>query len=282
LRVSGAWTHRRSSGYAALAVPMARDLASRHPNELTGMTTRSATAYWSWRVTMTYSSLNPDDIARRVGRSGMRVRKVLRQLYPSQAPGSGGRWLLTEEQVAAVLAYFGGKRTAGGGPAEGVVIRASAEVPADWFWEGHVQAVLVEHLRRQGWEITAISDTAARAQGEDVAAVKDGRHLVVEVKGYPSTGYRDPRRAAEVKRTNPTLQAKHWFADALLKLVRLRGTRPDVEGAMAFPDAPRYRSLIKETRGPLQQLGIGLYFVGADGTVEEVLPHARTVRSPRA
>lgn len=226
---------------------------------------------------MAHSSLNPDDIAKRVGRSGMRVRKVLRQLYPSEAPGTGGRWMLTEEQVAAVLAYFGGEHRAPGGPAEGEAVRASADVPADWFWEGHVQGVLVDHLRREGWRITAVSDTARRAQGDDVAATKDGRHLVVEVKGYPSTGYRDPRRAAEVKRTNPTLQAKHWFADALLKLVRLRGTRPDTEAAVAFPDAPRYRSLIEETRGPLQQLGIGLYLVGADGTVAQVLPHGPAI-----
>ncbi len=42
---------------------------------------------------------------------------------------------------------------------------------------------------------------------------------------------------------------------------------------MAATEAPRYRPLIEETRGPHQQLGIGLYFVGADGTVEQVLQH---------
>lgn len=226
---------------------------------------------------MAYSSLNPDDIARRVGRSGMRVRKVLRQLYPQQAPGSGGRWVLTEQQVAEVLVYFQGEHGRSAAIVQGHPVKGSADVPADWFWEGHVQAVLVAHLRRQGWTITSTSDTASRAQGEDIAATKDGRHLVVEVKGYPSIGYRDPRRATEVKRTNPTLQAKHWFADALLKLVRLQGTRPGVEAAMAFPDAPRYRSLVEETRGPLRQLGIGLYFIGAEGTVEVILPHAPMV-----
>ncbi len=34
----------------------------------------------------------------------MRIRKLLRQLYPDIAPGSGSRWELTEDQVAAVLA----------------------------------------------------------------------------------------------------------------------------------------------------------------------------------
>jgi hypothetical protein len=56
---------------------------------------------------MADSSLNPDDIACRVGRSGMRVRKVLRQLYPRQAPGSGGRWMLTD---GCVQRGSGGRR----------------------------------------------------------------------------------------------------------------------------------------------------------------------------
>lgn len=224
------------------------------------------------------SGLTPEDLARFVGRSGMRIRKLLRQLYPNMAPGSGSRWDLREEQVAAVLAYYAGSTPttpkAGHGPGAieaGVPVAIPSDVPTDWFWEGHVQDALVAYLRRERWTITAESNTAIRAQGDDIAAVKDGRRLVVEVKGYPSLGYRDPRRAGEVKRTNPTLQAKHWFADALLKLVRIRGTRPNLAVAMAFPDAPRYRSLIEETREPLRQLAIGLFVVMPEGRVEVVL-----------
>lgn len=146
----------------------------------------------------------------------------------------------------------------------------AGDVPADWFWEGHVQDVMVAYLRSDGWKITSQSDTANRARGDDIAAVRDGHQLVVEVKGYPSKAYRDPRRANEVKRTNPTLQAKHWFADALLKTVRLRGSRPEVAVAMAFPEAPRYRSLVAETRGTLERLGIGVYFVHPNADVEVV------------
>jgi hypothetical protein len=46
------------------------------------------------------------DLSQRVGRSAKRVRMVLRQMYPGLAPGSGGRWVLTDEMVEAVLAYF--------------------------------------------------------------------------------------------------------------------------------------------------------------------------------
>jgi len=155
--------------------------------------------------------------------------------------------------------------------ARGSPVVGHGDVPSDWYWEGHVQTVMVSYLRREGWTVTAESNTAIRARGDDIAATRDGRQLVVEVKGYPSVGYRDPRRDGEVKRTNPALQAKHWFADALLKLVRIRGTRSQWAAAMAFPEAPRYRSLIEETREPLRKLGIGLFIVFADGQVEVVL-----------
>lgn len=162
-------------------------------------------------------------------------------------------------------------RTRGGAIQAGSPVHSRGDVPSDWYWEGHVQDAMVAYLRRQGWTITAESNTAIRAQGDDIAAVKDGRQLVIEVKGYPSVGYRDPRRAGEVKRTNPGLQAKHWFADALLKMIRIRGMRPRLAAAMAFPDAPRYRSLIEETREPLSRLGIGLFIVTPDSRVEVVL-----------
>jgi hypothetical protein len=209
----------------------------------------------------------------------MRIRKLLRQLYPNLAPGTGGRWELTEEQVQAVRDYYAdaGPRTTPAVGSAGIatgppVATASRDVPADWFWEGRVQDKVVAYLRREGWIITAESDTAMRAQGYDIAASKGARRLVVEVKGYPSTGYRDPRRANEVKRTNPTLQAKHWFADALLKMVRLSGQHPQLELAMAFPDAPRYRTLTAETREPLRRLGVAIVFVLPDGRVEQAEP----------
>lgn len=57
---------------------------------------------------MADSGLTPSDLAKRVGRAGPRVNAVLRQLYPQLAPGVGGRWLLTDEMVAAVSAHFAG------------------------------------------------------------------------------------------------------------------------------------------------------------------------------
>ena len=55
-------------------------------------------------------------------------------------------------------------------------------------------------------------------------------------------------------------------------MVRLRGKRPDVALAMALPDAQPYQSLLEETREPLKKLGVGVYFVGSDGRVDEAIP----------
>jgi hypothetical protein len=190
-------------------------------------------------------------------------------IYPRQAAGTGGRWHLTEDQVAAVLGYFNSIRPGPATTASGVLVAVDSDVPSDWFWEGRIQDVMVDYLRHDRWVIVATANTASRARGDDIEAVKNDR----EVKGYPSVGYRDPRRAGEVKRTNPTLQAKHWYAEALLKVVRIKGTRGRTEVAMALPDAPRYRSLLSETNGALKQLGVGVYLVRADGDVEVLLPH---------
>ncbi|MDP9162096.1 MAG: hypothetical protein M3O09_17960 [Acidobacteriota bacterium] len=93
--------------------------------------------------------------------------------------------------------------------------------------------------------------------------------LLVEVKGYPSTQYRDPRRSSEQKRTNPTNQAQHWYSHALLKALRLQTDHPDAKVALAFPDFPRYRTLLNETKLGLEKLGVAVLFVTLAGEVRE-------------
>ena len=98
------------------------------------------------------------------------------------------------------------------------------DVTTDWFWEGNVVDALALGLEEKGWTILSKANTRTKQQGVDIRASKDGRILLVEVKGYPSKEYRDPRRASEQKRTNPTNQAQQWYSHALLKAVRLKRT----------------------------------------------------------
>lgn len=81
---------------------------------------------------------------------------------------------------------------------------AAADAGHQWPWEGSVQAVFIDLLQAHGWSIIAAADTATKAAGVDVLASMSERRLGAEVKGWPSVGYADPRRAAEVKRTRPS------------------------------------------------------------------------------
>lgn len=145
-------------------------------------------------------------------------------------------------------------------------LAATAHRP-DWFWEGNVQAAMVRHLSVQGAIIRSVADTASKTRGTDIVASLGGRVLHIEVKGWPSTTYADARRAGEVKRTQPAVQASHWFAGAVLSAVRLRGRYPGDRVLIVFPAFPRYRNLSDETAGPLREIGIEIWFVQEQGGV---------------
>jgi hypothetical protein len=139
----------------------------------------------------------------------------------------------------------------------------------DWFWEGNVQGTVARHLVGQGATLHSVADTAARARGTDIVAVLEGRMLHIKVKGWPSTTYADPRRASETKRTQPSLQAKHWYADAVHSALRLRAKHPDDQVVIAFPDMARYRHLAAATATPLRAVGIDTWFVTESGEVTD-------------
>ena len=128
-------------------------------------------------------------------------------------------------------------------------------------WEGNVQARVCRWLLDEGWDLEQVANTATRERGTDVVARRDEQQVHVEVKGWPSPLYADPTRQAEVKRTNPTNQALHWFAGATHSCLRLREAHPGDRVAMAFPDRPRYRKLGAEIAGALRSLRIELWFV---------------------
>jgi len=137
----------------------------------------------------------------------------------------------------------------------------------EWSWEGNVQSCLVTYLAANGWSILRVADTARRERGVDIIAGRDGQRLLIEVKGWPSGAYVRGERAGQSKPTQPTLQATHWFAEALTSLIR-RGAEPGSRLAMGLPDMSRYRTLLGEAGWALKQLGITVYLVAADGAVE--------------
>jgi len=143
------------------------------------------------------------------------------------------------------------------------------DVTADWFWEGNVVDALAQYLTSEGYRIEIKANTHLKERGVDLQASRNGKTLLVEVKGYPSKNYRDPRRAHEQKPTNPTNQAQQWYSHALLKALRLQTKNPNSTIAIAFPDFPRYQDLFAETRKGLERLGIAFLIIQKNGNVRE-------------
>jgi Holliday junction resolvase-like predicted endonuclease len=134
-------------------------------------------------------------------------------------------------------------------------------------WEGNVQDAIVAHLASEGWTIVSAADTASQARGIDIIAERDRRRFLIEVKGYPGTTYARGEKAGQPKPTQPTLQAKHWLSDALLKTMRTREKHPEAQVAIGLPDMPRYRTLLCEIAGSLVALDVHVLLVHDDRTV---------------
>ena len=109
----------------------------------------------------------------------------------------------------------------------------------------------------------------------DLELKRGSTTLAIEVKGWPKTTYQRGPKKGQPKPTQPTVQAKHWFAEAFLSLVRLHTRRPDVALAMALPDYPRYRKLLEGTKWAFERLGFGLFMVDKDGAVATVVEPGR-------
>jgi len=129
-----------------------------------------------------------------------------------------------------------------------------------WSWEGKVQDVVSEYLRREGYRIIRCADTASRQAGKDIEAESDAGPLWVTVKGYP-TG---------TPRTRPSTQAAHWFKEALFDIVAWRGENSAAGLALALPDFPRYRSLAERVAWLQPVARFSFIWVMEDGTVEVV------------
>jgi hypothetical protein len=154
-------------------------------------------------------------------------------------------------------------------PAPSVPVIPAGLPPAweEWSWEGNVQAAAISRLSARGWRIRRVADTGSREHGTDVVAERAGRILHAEVKGWPSSQYVDPRRAAEPKRTNPGVQARVWFADALMHALRLRDAHTSDAVAIVLPDTGTYRGLASAIAASLDRAEVAVLFVDEAGDV---------------
>jgi hypothetical protein len=143
----------------------------------------------------------------------------------------------------------------------------SAKNDRPWYWEGNVQTKIVKFLSSQGCTVHSESDTATRQQGKDIIAADcDGRTIWVTVKGFPDK--------------SKNIQARHWFAGALLDLARYRDENADAFLAMGLPSGfTTYESLIRRTEQTRKFLGYSVYWVQPDGTVTRDDPPGKAEQS---
>jgi len=214
--------------------------------------------------------MKPADVAIELGVPARKVRAYLRNTHPRDYNERGSGWQLSESQVNELRRVFASATpSAPTATAASLVGAISSSTMTGfyqdcWYWEGNVQNETCRVLIAQGWTIVRVADCATKERGDDINATRAGKELVVEVKGYPWTGYADRKRIGEVKRTNPTNQAKHWFAEAVLRSMRTIGTRPHVEVAIALPDFRRYRRLFEDVRKPLDLLAVRMIWITED------------------
>jgi hypothetical protein len=133
---------------------------------------------------------------------------------------------------------------------------AQTATPANeqpWFWEGNVQAVVAAYLSRQGWTVLRTADTATREPGKDIEAERAGTVLWVTVKGLPLA--------------HPNAQARLWFADAILDVIRYRQEDAAALIAIALPDSHLYQRWQERTAWFQRVAPFDYLWVGEDGTI---------------
>jgi len=139
----------------------------------------------------------------------------------------------------------------------------------EWFEESNVCRRIKEYLEKKGYWIMKFN-IDKRAKGHDIIAVKDSKKLIVEVKGYPSDKYVRGKKKGQKKPTSPKLQAKHWFAEALLSLIIAKSQSPEVDIALGLLDFEKYRELLDKIRYFRRKFGLICYLVDKYGNVKEI------------
>jgi hypothetical protein len=144
----------------------------------------------------------------------------------------------------------------------------SADTPTDWYWEGHVQSLVVSHLAKTGWSIRRVADTESSEHGHDIAADRDGERLLIEVKGYPTSTYaRGDRQGSTRTLGSLGAQARTYFSNALLSGCIMRAKNADARVVLAFPAKETFTTLARRTGPVLLKAGIEVWLVEEDGTV---------------
>lgn len=128
------------------------------------------------------------------------------------------------------------------------------------IYESRVIAAVRLHLESQGW--TVLHSRGPTEHGDDIVAVRRGAELRIEAKGEASE-QPHTNRYGQVFTSNQV--GKH-VAVAFYRAAKMRAA--NVQAGMAFPDNAHHREMVAAIQGALDDLGISVYWVNADGVVK--------------
>jgi len=112
------------------------------------------------------------------------------------------------------------------------------------------------------------ADANTREHGADLIFQKDSRRLRIEVKGYPSDKYMHGAKQGQPKRTKPTTQARHWFAEAFFGLAKAMSKDQALDFALGLPKIEPFPKLWAEIKWVASKMNLGCYFVSENGEVK--------------
>lgn len=208
--------------------------------------------------------LDDDQLASRCGRDRHYVNAICRRLADA---GTIRRYRGADGKFVNVLSASDSPMTPAPPP---LAVVAEAVSGRPWFWEGNVQLLFIAHLQAHGWTVVSAADTESLQRGIDVVAERGGQRLVAEVKGWPGDTYARGSKAGLPKPTAATLQARHWFAGAVLSAMALREQEPESMVVIALPDYPRYRKLTGSVVTALRTLTIAVMLLDEQGGVVNI------------
>ncbi len=142
----------------------------------------------------------------------------------------------------------------------------------DWYYEGSISAKLVEYFKNEGNIIEKDNSQNIRTRGADIVISKGPYKEAIEVKGYPTTIHTQGANKGKPKSTNPKLQAKHWFSEAILScFFNYKELKNDsqLRVSLGFPKFDRYEEIIYKVEDYFtdQDIDFKVYFVSENGTV---------------
>jgi hypothetical protein len=127
--------------------------------------------------------------------------------------------------------------------------------------ENDVITAVCAELSRRGWE--TLSTATTRQRGDDVVASRANIVLRIEAKGATSS---KPTTARFGVGFNARQVRTHVAMAVLRAMSVVSGGRS--QAAIALPDDDRHRAEVAGVSRALDALGIGVFFVSNDGSVE--------------